>query len=72
MEWNDGRWGAFEKKTGTDKIDEDVRSLMKVRKVYENQGWPLPEFLCVICGTAPAAYRRDDGVYVVPITCLGP
>lgn len=72
VEWSDGRWGAFEIKTGTDKIDEGVRSLMKVRKVYENQGWPLPEFLCVICGTAPAAYRRDDGVYVVPITCLGP
>lgn len=72
VEWKDGRWGAFEMKTGTDGIEEGAMSLKKVRKVYEDQGWPLPDFLCVICGTAPAAYRRQDGVYVVPITCLGP
>lgn len=72
VEWRNGRWGAFEIKTGTDKIEEGATSLKKVRKVYEDQGWPLPEFLCIICGTAPAAYRRQDGIYVVPITCLGP
>jgi hypothetical protein len=31
-----------------------------------------PEFLVVICGLSSAAYRRDDGVYVIPITSLGP
>ena len=29
-----------------------------------------PAFLMVLCGVAPFAYRREDGVYVVPITCL--
>ncbi len=31
-----------------------------------------PEFLTVICGMSSAAYLREDGVYVVPITSLGP
>ena len=26
--------------------------------------------MCVICGLTNAAYYRDDGVYVVPITSL--
>ena len=26
--------------------------------------------MCVICGMSRAAYRREDGVYVVPITML--
>ena len=31
-----------------------------------------PRFLCVITGLGSAAYLREDGVYVVPITELGP
>ncbi len=27
-------------------------------------------FLCVISGLESACYRREDGVYVVPITSL--
>ena len=29
-----------------------------------------PSFLMVLCGVAPFAYKREDGVFVVPITCL--
>lgn len=72
VETPDGRWGAFEIKTGTDRIEEGATSLKRVEKLFDDQGWQKPEFLCVICGTAPAAYRRSDGVYVVPVTCLGP
>lgn len=70
VENGDGRWGMFEVRTGTEGIEDGVRSLRRAEKVYIDQGWPLPEFLCVICGTASAAYRRQDGVYVVPITSL--
>ena len=31
-----------------------------------------PSLLCVICGLSNAAYRRPDGVFVVPITALKP
>ena len=30
-----------------------------------------PSFLMVLTGVSPYAYRREDGVYVVPIGCLG-
>ena len=31
-----------------------------------------PKVLCVVCGLSNAAYKRTDGVYVVPITALKP
>jgi hypothetical protein len=31
-----------------------------------------PAVLCVLCGMSNAAYRRADGVFVVPITALKP
>ena len=37
----------------------------------ENNG-KEPKTLCVICGMTNAAYKRPDGVYVVPITALKP
>lgn len=29
-----------------------------------------PAVFCVLCGIANAAYRRADGVFVIPITAL--
>ena len=26
--------------------------------------------MCVVCGLSNAAYQRDDGIFVVPITAL--
>lgn len=37
----------------------------------EKEGGNPPKVLCVICGTTNMAYKREDGVYVVPITALG-
>lgn len=73
LEIPNGRWGAFEVKTGAQEIDEGAESLLKIDKKIRNQekGRP-PEFLCVICGMTNAVYQRDDGVYVVSPTVLGP
>jgi uncharacterized protein len=35
-------------------------------------GGNAPSALVVVVGLASAAYRRKDGVYVVPITALRP
>jgi len=35
-------------------------------------GGNAPSALVVVVGLASAAYRRKDGVYVVPITALKP
>ena len=46
---------------------------MKSSGFIENDGDAKPPgFLCVINGTEGFAYRRPDGVYVVPICMLGP
>ena len=66
-------WGAFEIKLGSNQEDSAAEMLLSMRDMMErNEASNLPEFLCVINGTGDIAYRRDDGVYVVPITALRP
>ncbi|MBR2254439.1 MAG: ATP-binding protein [Candidatus Methanomethylophilaceae archaeon] len=73
VEMPDGRWGAFEIKLGTGDIDNEAESLKNIDALIRDDpdGRP-PEFLAVVSGTVSAAYRREDGVYVIPITSLGP
>lgn len=71
VETDDGRWGAFEIKLGSGQIDDAAENLLKMRDMFEKEGTP-PAVMCVICGITPYAYRRPDGVYVVPITSLKP
>ncbi|VWL85832.1 ATP-binding protein [Oceanivirga miroungae] len=70
IELPDGRFGAFEIKLGTDKIDKAASDLIKFSSIMEKEGKKAPAILCVICGLTSAAYLRDDGVYVIPITAL--
>lgn len=66
----DGRWGAFEVKLGANQIDEAAGDLLDLSEVFADSGRNRPTVLCVICGMSNYAYRREDGVYVVPITAL--
>ena len=74
IELADGRWAALEMKLSAEKADKAAQSLLRLRgKVMSN---PLarnrePAFLAVIVGESPFMYQREDGVYVIPITCLG-
>lgn len=71
VELSDGRWGAFEVKLGANQIDKAAENLLKIDEMTsQDQKSKRPSVLCVICGLTPAAYRRDDGVYVIPITAL--
>lgn len=71
IEHPDGRWGAIEIKLGGNQIDQAAESLLAVRTAMENDPRAKPpHFLCVICGLGEYAYRRKDGVFVVPITML--
>ena len=71
VELPDGRWSAFEIKLGANQIESAARELVALRDAIakEKDGIP-PSVLCVICGMSNAAYRREDGVFVVPITAL--
>lgn len=71
VELEDGRWGAFEIKLGANQIDKAAENLLKLKARFEaEEGANPPSVLCVICGLSIAAYRRPDGVFVVPITAL--
>jgi predicted AAA+ superfamily ATPase len=65
----DGRWGAVEIKLGGDLIDEAAKNLLKLKKKVDTDKVNEPSFLMVLTA-APNAYKRPDGVLVVPITCL--
>lgn len=63
----DGRWGAIEIKLGGEKlVEEGAKNLLKLKENVEGK---KPSFLMVLTAVGPA-YKRDDGVYVVPINCL--
>jgi len=67
----DGGWCAFEIKLGANQIDAAAESLLSMDREIkaDSQGKP-PAVLCILCGMSNAAYKRHDGVYVVPITAL--
>lgn len=70
VELEDGKWCAFEIKLGANQIDEAAQNLISIRDSIEKEGGVLPSIMCVICGLSNAAYQREDGVFVVPITAL--
>ena len=70
VETADDRWGAFVMRLGTNQIDEAAESLLRCSEHFARNEASAPEFLCVVCGMSFAAYRRPDGVYVVPLTAL--
>lgn len=66
-----GNYGLAEIKLGGDKlIEEGARNLRKIKSLLDTTKMKDPSFLMVVAGTAPYAYKREDGVYVVPIGCL--
>lgn len=68
-----GEWCGFEIKLGANQIDAAAESLLKIKREIEKDEDGRPsKILCVLCGLSNAAYQRQDGVYVVPLTALGP
>lgn len=66
-----GSYGLVEVKLGGDKlINEGAESLKKLAEKIDTAKMRRPAFMMVLCGVVPFAYKREDGVYVVPITCL--
>ena len=66
-----GDWAAIEVKLGSQEyIDEGARNLLKLVDSMDPRS-KKPSFLMVLTGT-DIAYQREDGVWVVPLACLGP
>lgn len=67
----DGRWGVVEVKLGSRQLDEASAHLRKLAQRIDQDREGAPSFLMVLTGTA-TAYRREDGVFVVPLATLAP
>lgn len=66
-----GQYGLVEIKLGGDKLIEDgVKSLCTLRDKIDTGKMKSPSFLMILTGVGDFAYRRPDGVFVVPIGCL--
>ncbi len=66
-----GSFGLIEIKLGGDKlIEEGAENLKTFSRKIDTNKMKAPSFLMVLTGTGKFAYRREDGVYVVPIGCL--
>ena len=66
IESGDGNWVGFEAKLSAQAVDGAAAKLRAVAVKMERP----PTALAVVVPTG-AAYRREDGVYVLPITALG-
>ena len=67
-----GKYGLVEIKLGGDKlIEEGVATLKKLESKLDTDRMNKPSFLMVLTGVGDYAFRRPDGVYVVPIGSLG-
>ena len=76
----DGRYALIEFKLGSSQIEEGIQHLQTIqsliRKYNESNGAASsganikePELLIIITG-GEMAYRRKDGIYIIPIGCL--
>lgn len=66
-----GSYGLVEIKLGgATLIEEGCKTLLALSKVIDTTKMKAPAFRMVLVGVGDYAYRRVDGVYVVPVSCL--
>ena len=69
MALHDGRWGAIEVKMGQSKVEQAASNLLRLKSRIDEEKMHAPSFLMVLTANG-YAMRRNDGVFVVPVTCL--
>lgn len=66
-----GSYGLIEIKLGGESlIEEGAATLKKLNGKLDTSKMKKPSFLMILTGIGNYAYRRSDGIYVVPIGCL--
>lgn len=67
-----GKYGLIEVKLGGEKlIDEGAKNLYKLASKIDTDKMSAPAFMMILTATGSFAYRREDGILVVPVTALG-
>lgn len=66
-----GKYGLVEVKLGGDKlIEEGIITLKRLNDKIDTTKMKEPSFLMILTGIGDYAYRRPDGIYIVPIGTL--
>ena len=66
-----GSYALLEVKLGgTERIEESATNLKALAEKIDTDRMAAPSFMAVITGAGGFAYRREDGVFVIPIGCL--
>jgi len=67
---NNGNYALIEIKLGNKSEEKGAKNLIKLESLLINKGHPKPAFKMILTG-GEYAYKRDDGILVVPLGCLG-
>lgn len=68
-----GSYGLIEIKLGGETwIEEAAKTLTALSNIIDTDRMKAPAFRMVLTGAGEFAYRRTDGIYVVPVGCLKP
>lgn len=66
-----GSYALLEVKLGgTERIEEGAANLKALAEKIDTDRMAAPSFMAVITGAGGFAYKREDGVFVIPIGCL--
>lgn len=66
-----GKYGLVEIKLGGDRLIEDgVKTLTRLSETIDTSRMGEPSFRMILTAVGEYAYRRRDGIYIVPIGCL--
>jgi hypothetical protein len=64
-----GSYALIEVKLGGGDIEYAAKNLLQLKNKIDTDRMKEPSFLMILTGTE-FGYRRDDGIYVVPLGCL--
>ena len=71
IEKADGSWGAIEVKLGSAQEDDAAHNLKSLVARVDTSKCGNPSFLAILTG-GKYPYKREDGIFVIPIGCLAP
>lgn len=67
---NNGKWCLIEIKLGGNKAQEEAaKNLLKIKSIIDEKEMGEPSFMMILTATE-YAFKRDDGILVVPLGCL--
>ncbi len=68
-----GYYGLIEIKLGGGSlVEEGAKTLTRLTNIIDTTRMKAPAFRLILTGVGDYAYKRTDGIYVVPIGCLKP